>query len=525
MSRASEYANSVSSLYAQIGEARAREAANKGQIWGGALANIGDFVAQYPERKAKLEQIKNQAEETKLRREQMERQAVRETRQDQEDQAYRDLFKTAAEEWQQGQPSDPLAQIPMPSGVSSAPGTVTREAMEGFIPQSGMPQSTPTTGPKRSSPLPTPAELMRINPTRSLAILKGLEALKIDTQGDPKADADALQKVALGLNALPEDLRASAYPDLVKNYPPAKRLLDAGKLRADYDPTYWKFIMGTGQEPPKPAPVKEPELVPQPGPNGPVYGPKVAGAPVYEKPTTAADKNPTEWSLIAEAAKGDATAKRALQIYRQQHPEASGEKEPLVAVMKDGKSVYVRRSQAEGMTPATTREQGRQMTSGDANRLADINQSLMQAKELEGILGKTGAGSAIGAALPNVVTQATGIGAASKTRQAQIDRVKQIIGKGLEGGVLRKEDELKYAKILPTIGDAPEVAAGKIRGLQQTLQDKRDALLDALDDANYDTSKYRARPVPTPGSTPEPAPTKPQGAVSGRVGPYTYVVK
>ena len=38
----------------------------------------------------------------------------------------------------------------------------------------------------------------------------------------------------------------------------------------------------------------------------------------------------------------------------------------------------------------------------------------------------------------------TGWGTDAKKKQALIDRVKQVIGKTLEGGVLRKEDEVKY---------------------------------------------------------------------------------
>lgn len=46
--------------------------------------------------------------------------------------------------------------------------------------------------------------------------------------------------------------------------------------------------------------------------------------------------------------------------------------------------------------------------------------------------------------------------------QADIDRVKQRVGKALEGGVLRKEDEEKYKKILAQITDTPETALYKI---------------------------------------------------------------
>lgn len=49
--------------------------------------------------------------------------------------------------------------------------------------------------------------------------------------------------------------------------------------------------------------------------------------------------------------------------------------------------------------------------------------------------------------------------------QSQIGIVKQIVGKALEGGVLRKEDEIKYAKILPKLGDSQAVAQNKINQL------------------------------------------------------------
>jgi hypothetical protein len=49
--------------------------------------------------------------------------------------------------------------------------------------------------------------------------------------------------------------------------------------------------------------------------------------------------------------------------------------------------------------------------------------------------------------------------------QASIATAKQIVGKALEGGVLRAEDEKKYAKILPTINDTDQVAQYKIQQL------------------------------------------------------------
>jgi len=54
--------------------------------------------------------------------------------------------------------------------------------------------------------------------------------------------------------------------------------------------------------------------------------------------------------------------------------------------------------------------------------------------------------------------------------QADVDRVRQTVGKALEGGVLRKEDEEKYKKILATLTDTPETASYKIDALISSIQ-------------------------------------------------------
>lgn len=53
----------------------------------------------------------------------------------------------------------------------------------------------------------------------------------------------------------------------------------------------------------------------------------------------------------------------------------------------------------------------------------------------------------------------------SRKLQADVDRVRQTVGKALEGGVLRKEDEEKYKKILATLTDTPSTAIYKIDAL------------------------------------------------------------
>jgi len=80
----------------------------------------------------------------------------------------------------------------------------------------------------------------------------------------------------------------------------------------------------------------------------------------------------------------------------------------------------------------------------------------------------------------------------SKARQIQsdIDRIRQTVGKALEGGVLRKEDEEKYKKILATITDTPETALYKIDQLINDIQTNYDRYLEAQQGAGRYTGEF-----------------------------------
>lgn len=69
-------------------------------------------------------------------------------------------------------------------------------------------------------------------------------------------------------------------------------------------------------------------------------------------------------------------------------------------------------------------------------------------------------------------------------------RVAQNVGKALEGGVLRKEDEQKYRRMLPKLTDTYEVATYKLRGILDSMQSKRNLYLDALTKSGFDTSRF-----------------------------------
>jgi len=178
-------------------------------------------------------------------------------------------------------------------------------------------------------------------------------------------------------------------------------------------------------------------------------------------------------------------------------PEKAGDGTPeQVFVVRDGKVIPIAKGTAQpGDVPYSARNQNdtRPVTAGDTADIADINEALQLASGLTFEPSDTGILPALGAGAPDAVTNLTGFGVGAKQRQGMINLVRQIIGKGLEGGVLRKEDEAKYAKMLPTISDHPDVVKSKIKTLISTLEQKRTVRLDAMRDAGYDVSKFDAR--------------------------------
>src|SRR6185436_21186266 len=105
----------------------------------------------------------------------------------------------------------------------------------------------------------------------------------------------------------------------------------------------------------------------------------------------------------------------------------------------------------------------RPVQSSDANRIAETTSGLADADVLLRTVTDPGTLTQIQGALPNWVNNLTGGWSNdAKQQQAVISIVKQVIGKGLEGGVLRKEDEIKYKAILPQLGENADLVKTKI---------------------------------------------------------------
>lgn len=108
------------------------------------------------------------------------------------------------------------------------------------------------------------------------------------------------------------------------------------------------------------------------------------------------------------------------------------------------------------------------LNSTSAQTVADLQNGIINLKELSAQVGSSNANTPFIGAL----RAKNPFDNEAQNLQANIARTKQVIGKALEGGVLRKEDELKYAKILPTLNDTDQVAQQKIDYIAADLQRK-----------------------------------------------------
>lgn len=344
-----------------------------------------------------------------------------------------------------------------------------------------------------------------LGPERGAKFAEGLvSAARLHQGPKPEEAMKALPGIIRGLEAAPDDLKPGLYSS-ARNLVVSSGIARPQDIPEQYDPRMMSTLSAWANE------QKTAESYTL-TPGARRYGPD--GKLIAENPVERAG-NPEPVVIngrptMATAAEiAQAKAQGATVMPYQAPPQRDPNAEPLVAIMgEDGQSVLVPRSQAVGKRPASNREQGRPVVSGDANRIADIDSSIKDLAVLGGTLAgshATGAAAKVGASLPNFVSELTGWGADAKSKQATIDRVKQVIGKALEGGVLRKEDEYKYEKILPTIGDPPAVVKTKLEGLDAALRKKRGTELDALEDAGYDVSRYRQRGAPTEGKKADPA--------------------
>lgn len=165
-----------------------------------------------------------------------------------------------------------------------------------------------------------------------------------------------------------------------------------------------------------------------------------------------------------------------MQDYGQMQGQQSGQQDQqqqqlfLAAMLSDlqrtgGKNIA--KIQAVAQFAGAGKAKQSKLSDTAIKQVSDTQNAIQSLGNLQGVLGNT-----TGFNIPGVGYRVTLPTEETKITQAQIDRVRQMVGKALEGGKLTDSDYAKYEKILPTIHDAPNVAQAKIQSLIQALQNQ-----------------------------------------------------
>lgn len=125
---------------------------------------------------------------------------------------------------------------------------------------------------------------------------------------------------------------------------------------------------------------------------------------------------------------------------------------------------------------------------GLVERVSDARSALQMVEDLKPLLAKN---VEIGGPVWGQISTRNPWDNDTQAFQADLDLTKQIIGKYLEGGVLRKEDESKYAKILPQATDTVKVRMDKADKLSNKLKDKFNFDLDTFKRSGYNMDNFQ----------------------------------
>lgn len=84
----------------------------------------------------------------------------------------------------------------------------------------------------------------------------------------------------------------------------------------------------------------------------------------------------------------------------------------------------------------------------------------------------------------------------AQTVESRLRTASQAFGRFMEGGVLRKEDEVKYAKMFPQLSDTVEVANNKLAIVRRQLAQKYNDDKTTMGKSGYDVSAFADLEVP-----------------------------
>lgn len=174
-------------------------------------------------------------------------------------------------------------------------------------------------------------------------------------------------------------------------------------------------------------------------------------------------------------------AMEAAAMLRARKGEGGGDNAALVQAIIENPNIYDNLTPTKKTAIATDLAKagfggfGKQLSGTEITKLANSKTAIQSLGELQGLLKQNEQYVGPIAGLQRFLPYSD-----ARKIQANINLVKQRVGKELEGGVLRKEDEEKYKQILATLADEPSTAAYKVDNLIRTVQRDLDTYQNEL---------------------------------------------
>lgn len=155
----------------------------------------------------------------------------------------------------------------------------------------------------------------------------------------------------------------------------------------------------------------------------------------------------------------------------------------------------LKRAQIESLRKQ--RQAGKQISPGEIRRVEEGN---VLPQMLQDVQGTIEANKDIFGPVMGTIASLNPYDTKAQSVDAQMRASSQAFGRFMEGGVLRKEDEEKYRKMFPQLGDTPEVAKNKLAIVQNLLETKQGSLMQTLEKSGYDVSglkrQFSGAPLP-----------------------------
>jgi len=158
---------------------------------------------------------------------------------------------------------------------------------------------------------------------------------------------------------------------------------------------------------------------------------------------------------------------------------------------------------------------GKPLGGTEANRLAEGNEAIQAVQQIKDLVegGLPGAGVGFMASLPGGAALMPG----TTKKAAKLKIASQVVGRFLEGGVLRKEDEIKYAEMLPNVKDTPEVAKNKWNNVMNVVLANLENKIQSYQKAGFDTVEFEQQMAELRNSF-VPIQESSEGIISGITG-------